>query len=84
MSGEVTVRTYRRARHIIGEKELTRKIEPNADVRGLLDDLSASYDLNPEECIVMVNGRNINQLDGRLTSLSNGDLVVIAVDPSPD
>ena len=59
-------------------------MRPGANVDSLLNNLAEEYELDPTECIVLVNGRHASLIDGGNTPLADGDEVAIAVDPSPD
>lgn len=80
----VTIRTYSRARLIVGRKELEWSLPPEQTIGALIDGLEDRYGVDPAETVVMVNGRNIKQLDGMATTLDNGDLVTVTIDPVRD
>lgn len=76
---DVTIRNYRLAVDILGGRELSWQLAEDATVEDLLAGLGEQYDLDPDELLVMVNGRNIKQLDGTRTPLSDGDEVALSI-----
>lgn len=75
----INVRTYRLARDRLGAKELSWSIDEGATVGELLAEIGETYDLDPDAFLVMKNRRNIKQLDGLDTPLSDGDAVTLSI-----
>lgn len=73
------IRTYRLARDRLGARELTRSLPEDPSVGGLLDELADEYDVDPDDFLVMVNGRNVKQLDGTATPLQDGDDLTLSI-----
>lgn len=80
----VTIRTYRLARDQLGDKELTWTIGDGTTVRGLLADIGETHGVDPDDFLVMRNGRNIKQLDGLETPLQDGDEVTLSIGSMPE
>ena len=80
----VELRTYRLARSVVGDKHLVREVDPGATVGTVLDELGTEFDLNASKAIVILNGRNIKQLDGRDTPVGDGDSISISIGSMPE
>lgn len=76
---EIRIKTYRLARDRFGAKELTRTLPEGATVGSLLAELAGEYDIEPDDFLVMKNGRNVKQLRGRDTRLADGDDVTLSI-----
>lgn len=76
---QIRIKTYRLARDRFGAKELTRMLPEGATVGYLLTELAGEYDIEPDDFLVMKNGRNVKQLEGRETGLADGDDVTLSI-----
>ena len=83
---KVEVRVYAGLRRVLGGKNLIVKLEEGARVKDLVLELGGKFEasgnvllgglrLAEASLIVLVNGRNINSLNGPDTVLREGDLV---------
>ena len=83
---KVKVRAFGDLVAVIG-KEITAELKENATIEDLISKLAEKsgttkkgyigpYDLAKQDLAVLINGRNINTLKGKV-SLKNGDVVVI-------
>ena len=75
----VQIRTYRLARDLFGAKAVQWEIEEGDTVADLLEAIGSEHDVDPDDFLVMVNRRNIKQLDGTSTVLDAGDDVTISI-----
>lgn len=79
MDVQITVRAYGRLQDAVG-RETTLSLPTGATVRDVLDELG----VRGEAKIVLVNGTNVNHLDGAETALSAGDTVAVTADTTPE
>ncbi len=86
---EVTCDLFGPLREAVGRKSIERELSEDATVETLVADLSAAYDeleghLFDEDgeladrLTITVNGRHIQQLDGKRSRLADGDRVRLA------
>ncbi|WP_266078516.1 ubiquitin-like small modifier protein 1 [Haladaptatus caseinilyticus] len=81
---ELTLRFFANFREDVGQKELEREFPDDSTVGNVLESLTEEYgidvfeggDLRPQISI-MKNGKDVVHLDGRETSLSDGDKLSI-------
>ena len=81
---DIRLRTYRLARTQLGAKELDWSLPPDSTVGDLLEELGEEFDVDPGEFLVMVNRRNIKQLEGERTRLENNDVVTLSIGSLPE
>lgn len=85
----VELRCFGPVREAVGAKTAERELPEGATVGDLLDELATEFSGLEEQLLdetgevgdsinVTVEGRNVRQLDGAATTLSDGDLVRIA------
>ena len=77
---DIQVRAYGYARTAIGEKTLTLETAPDATVGSVLEELTAVYEIDDEDLVVMKDGRNIKQLSGLDTPLQEQSTLVLSLD----
>lgn len=81
---ELTLRFFANFREDVGQKEIEREYSDNSTVGDVLESLTEEYgidvfedgDLRPQISI-MKNGTDVVHIDGRETSLSDGDKLSI-------
>lgn len=81
---ELTLRFFANFREDVGQKEIEREYSDNSTVGDVLESLTEEYgidvfedgDLRPQISI-MKNGTDVVHIDGRGTSLSDGDKLSI-------
>ncbi|MFX1514090.1 MAG: MoaD/ThiS family protein [Promethearchaeota archaeon] len=76
---EITLRFFATFRLQVGEKEKKIQLSAKATVQEALDKAQTFLkdELNHKLLKVLVNGRNIEWLDGLTTQLTDGDVVAI-------
>ena len=83
-SGEISIRSYRLVRDYLGKKQIKQNIPGNGTVGELVADIAEEHDADPDDFVVIVNGKNIKQLDGLETSLQHGDELTLSLGSVPE
>lgn len=76
----IQVRAYGHARTAIGQKELSWSTSDATTVGDVLTELAEEFGFDEDEPVVMIDGRNIKQLDGLGTPIEDQATLSLSLD----